>query len=89
MPSLSTKYEIEKLCEYGQLIENAKLVGGMDKHFGKVLPVFEFDYIGDKYMTWGIKRVEEELLKLKMGSELKIIFAPGKSRYVLEVDDAL
>lgn len=80
------KYETKKILEYGQITETATLVGGMDELWGKYIPVFKITYNGNEYMTWGLERMNKEQLRNKMGKNLIVLFAPGKSIYVHEID---
>lgn len=78
-------YEAELLQIYGQIVKDAEIIGGLDLHFGKLIPIFEFQDEQGKHMTWGLHRISEAELEQKIHKKCSVYYAPGKSECVMEV----
>lgn len=81
---LKSSYEYKSLLKYGQEIKNAEIVGGMDLHFGKVIPIYEFTDKKGKHMTWGIKKIKLSEMKNRLHKKCSIYYAPNKIAGILE-----
>lgn len=90
-PIVEKKYrrlsERKKLRQYGQIVENAEIIGGMDLMFGTVIPIYEFSDKQKKHMMWGACRIKENELKQKLHKKCTVYYAPGKSECVMEITD--
>lgn len=84
IPVLNKKYEAYKLHKYGNVLDDAEIIGGMDLLFGTVIPIYEFKDKQGKCMAWGVYRIKVRELEQKLHKKCQIYYAPGKTECVME-----
>ncbi len=76
-------YKEKILSQYGQIIDDAEITGGMNLMLGKVIPIYEFKEQLGNHMAWGIHRMKVKDMERQLHQKCSILYAPGKVHGVL------